>query len=82
MLNHLYNSGLTLPADDAGILENLLTFNQTEFFERDPIYSSMGESGFIYVPTACRDGQKCRLHISFHGCSQYRYTRPSSYFSC
>ncbi len=80
MLNHSYG-GLTLPADNSGNLTNLLTFNQAEFFSRDPIYSSMGKSGFIYVPTACRNGDRCRLHIFFHGCTVYRYRKPSSHFS-
>jgi len=31
---------------------------------------SMQSNGYIYVPKACADGLKCKLHISFHGCSQ------------
>ena len=31
---------------------------------------AMGETGYVYVPPACRDGQACRLHIAFHGCMQ------------
>ncbi|KAG4076732.1 hypothetical protein HA402_002019 [Bradysia odoriphaga] len=69
MLNHLYG-GLTLPADDAGNLTNLLTFDQSEFFAQHPFLSSMSTSGFIYVPTACRNGEGSRLHIMFHGCNQ------------
>lgn len=72
MLNFLYN-GLTLPLDSAGNLANLLTFDQAEFFALDPILSSMARSGFVYVPTACQTGARCRLHISFHGCMQSRY---------
>lgn len=71
MLNYLYG-GLTSPADTAGIIGNLLNFDQAEFFALDPSVSSMSRSGFVYVPTACRGGARCRLHISFHGCMQSR----------
>lgn len=71
MLNYLYG-GLTSPADTAGNLANLLTFDQAEFFALDPSFSSMSRNGFVYVPTACRGGGRCRLHISFHGCMQSR----------
>ncbi len=79
MLNHLYGGGLTLPADDAGNPNNLLTYDQSEFFPEHPWYASMSTSGYIYVPTECSNGVKCRFHIIFHGCNQNRYGRPSSY---
>lgn len=72
MLNYLYG-GLTSPADNAGNIGNLLNFDQAEFFALDPSLSSMSRSGFVYVPTACRNNARCRLHISFHGCMQSRY---------
>mgnify|MGYP006159085413 CR=1 FL=1 len=33
--------------------------------------SSLGETGFLYVPQSCGKGSSCTLHISFHGCKQY-----------
>lgn len=33
--------------------------------------SSLGETGFLYVPQSCAKGSSCTLHISFHGCKQY-----------
>jgi len=69
MLNFLYG-GLTQPADTAGNMGNLLNFDQAEFFAADPSFSSMSRNGFVYVPTFCRNGGRCRLHISFHGCMQ------------
>lgn len=82
MLNYLYN-GLTSPPDNAGNLANLLNFDQAEFFALDPLVSSMSRSGFIYVPTACRSGTRCRLHISFHGCMQSRLVLLECfYFVC
>lgn len=47
---------------------NLQTFNQKPYIYRS--LSSIGDTGYIYVPTACRSGASCRLHVSFHGCEQ------------
>lgn len=40
---------------------------------------AMGETGYVYVPPACRDGQACRLHIAFHGCMQSATTIGRSF---
>lgn len=34
----------------------------------DPARSGMLDHGYVYIPEACAGGQKCRLHIAFHGC--------------
>ena len=31
---------------------------------------AMGDTGYVYVPQSCKDGELCRLHIAFHGCMQ------------
>jgi poly(3-hydroxybutyrate) depolymerase len=31
----------------------------------------LAETGYLYVPQSCSKGQKCQLHVSFHGCKQY-----------
>lgn len=72
MLNYLYGDSLTLPADNAAIPANLITFDQAEFFNWNPSLSAMARDGFVYVPTACQYGAPCRLHIAFHGCLQSR----------
>ncbi|KHD87678.1 MAG: PHB depolymerase [Bdellovibrio sp. ArHS] len=44
---------------------HLIKFNQKDFGdENTPLY---GE-GWVYVPAACAQGAKCRLHIALHGC--------------
>jgi hypothetical protein len=54
---------------------NLLEFDQTEFFNGgSPGQYSMDSTGYVYVPTQCREGAACRLHIAFHGCEQGRGT--------
>lgn len=35
-----------------------------------PAKIAMGDTGYVYVPAACRNGATCRLHIAFHGCQQ------------
>ena len=47
---------------------NLIKFKQTPYIEG--VETSLAEFGYIYVPTACANGETCRLHISFHGCLQ------------
>jgi predicted esterase len=51
------------------IESNLIPFDQTPFFSGKS--TSIGEVGYVYVPTACQSGSiSCHLHISFHGCGQ------------
>jgi len=33
--------------------------------------STLAETGYLYIPKQCKEGLKCQLHISFHGCNQY-----------
>ncbi len=32
--------------------------------------NTLAQTGYLYVPASCADGQSCRLHVSFHGCKQ------------
>jgi len=70
MLNHLYGGNLIQPSDTAAVPSNLITFGQSEFFAFGPGLSSMAATGFVYVPTDCRYGAQCKLHIAYHGCLQ------------
>ncbi len=50
-----------------------LVYNQEEF-GANRWFTSMGSSGFIYVPSGCQDWSKnCKLHITFHWCKQSKY---------
>ena len=62
----------TLSAPVAAKAENLFQFDQTEFFTGDGKPICLDDTGYIYIPTACAAGgtTPCRLHMSFHGCSQ------------
>ena len=51
----------------------LMEYNQAEFFNDLPSVVSMDSTGYVYVPSACKNGSKqCRLHLAFHGCLQGR----------
>merc|ERR1711974_452267 len=51
--------------------ENLFAFNQGAYTPGiSPASISMDETGFVYVPTSCQNGEECKLHICFHGCEQ------------
>jgi hypothetical protein len=56
--------------------ENLVSFDQTEFFDKSDDRVSLHAVGWLYVPTRCADGAPagahCRLHVAFHGCEQYQ----------
>jgi len=47
---------------------NLKSFSQTAYIPDKT--SSLGDTGYIYVPTTCQNGAECHLHIAFHGCEQ------------
>ncbi|NMG35836.1 poly(3-hydroxybutyrate) depolymerase [Azoarcus sp. TTM-91] len=32
--------------------------------------SGLDDSGWLYLPDACRAGERCRVHIALHGCRQ------------
>ncbi|XP_068133733.1 poly(3-hydroxybutyrate) depolymerase-like isoform X3 [Hyperolius riggenbachi] len=71
-LNHLYG-GLSKPSSSSGQTGQLNLFDQSEYFNLAPASTyGMDTAGYIYVPTACQNGARCRLHIAFHGCLQGR----------
>lgn len=48
---------------------NFIQFDQTDFYSGTG--TSIDTTGYIYIPTACASGTtQCKLHMSFHGCSQ------------
>ncbi|MCW8107939.1 polyhydroxybutyrate depolymerase [Alteromonas ponticola] len=47
----------------------LLAFNQHALAGESA--KTMADTGYIYIPQSCADGNLCKVHISFHGCNQY-----------
>jgi hypothetical protein len=67
-LEQVYGKSLNPPKE---VSANLFKFDQTPFFVQNNL-TSIGDVGYVYIPTACQGGSAafCRLHISFHGCQQ------------
>jgi poly(3-hydroxybutyrate) depolymerase len=65
ILEHIYGS-LTPPAEsDIAMLDSLDLSELTSLSS-----TSIADEAFIFVPQSCKDGESCKLHISFHGCNQ------------
>jgi poly(3-hydroxybutyrate) depolymerase len=47
----------------------IIEFRQNEFSPK-PEAISMADTGYVYVPKACAEGQPCKLHVAIHGCNQ------------
>src|SRR5690606_20885867 len=45
----------------------LRAFDARPYAEGDP---PGADTGYVYVPAACGNGERCGLHIAFHGCQQ------------
>ncbi|KAG2392078.1 hypothetical protein C9374_013563 [Naegleria lovaniensis] len=48
--------------------------NNFHLFSQSNAYSatSFDDYGYIYIPTGCKNGDACRVHVAFHGCLQGR----------
>jgi len=55
----------TLKPATTQVSTNLLRFDQGKFTASG---DSLGDVGYVYVPTSCQQGTQCRVHIAFHGC--------------
>lgn len=57
------------PFDQAAIFSSFDEMPKTTL-----LYSSMAETGYVYIPESCKTagehGGKCGLHVAFHGCLQ------------
>jgi poly(3-hydroxybutyrate) depolymerase len=51
----------------------IVTFGQAEFvptWRRWWAMSSLGPTGYAFVPSQCENNTKCRVHVAQHGCQQ------------
>lgn len=69
ILQHIY--GALRPGtlgEPGGRLER---FDQKRYTGRHiPGALSLGDEGYVFVPSACEQGAACRVHIALHGCMQ------------
>ena len=49
----------------------LQTFDQDEFVAGNATAWGMAREAYAYVPADCAEGERCRVHVAFHGCLQY-----------
>jgi poly(3-hydroxybutyrate) depolymerase len=68
LLQHLY--GRLQPGAGDGRAGRFVAFELGEFTDGDPRRSGLAETGYLYVPAACAEGARCRVHVAFHGCLQ------------
>jgi poly(3-hydroxybutyrate) depolymerase len=70
LLQHIY--GVLKPKSRGALSGRVSSFSQREFTRpASPASYSMADAGYVYVPQACEDGERCRVHIALHGCLQY-----------
>jgi hypothetical protein len=58
----------------------VLPFRQSEF-HADPESIGLDETGYVYVPASCAAGERCRVHVAFHGCLQNARTVGDGYYA-
>jgi poly(3-hydroxybutyrate) depolymerase len=68
MLEHFYGT-LNARVPLAQLRGRFIQFDQTEF-TRAAGARYMNTEGFMYVPPSCEAGERCRVHVAFHGCHQ------------
>ena len=52
-----------------------IEFDQRGYIPQTGFFSylwgtGLDKTGWLYVPPACEAGERCRLHVVFHGCKQ------------
>lgn len=61
----------TDPLDgDSVVPGELRRFDQQSLVGADDASPQLADDGYLYVPKACADGERCGLLIAFHGCEQ------------
>jgi poly(3-hydroxybutyrate) depolymerase len=69
LLQHIY--GALKPPNRGRLNGTMQRFDQSVYSRPDhPGTLSLGDSGFVFVPKGCADGEACRVHVALHGCKQ------------
>ena len=69
ILQHIY--GALRPGTIGPLGGSIRSFDQNRY-TGDHIADalSMGDEGYVFVPSACEQGDACRVHVVLHGCQQ------------
>ncbi len=66
---------MSISARGTMVPSNLIALNQAAylpvgFMFLDPAVAGLQRIAYAYVPTRCRNGKSCPVHVVFHGCQQ------------
>jgi predicted peptidase len=67
VLKHIYGN---LKPPVQAIEKNLKNSSQKKYTRVAPENISLADQAYAYIPTACEQGAKCKLHVVLHGCKQ------------
>lgn len=68
LLQHLYGR---LSPPEAGQMDGrIVEFDQRPFVDGSVRQSGLADRGFLFLPRSCERGERCRVHVAFHGCRQ------------
>jgi hypothetical protein len=68
MLQFIYNNSLSRPmSSNPQGSAKLIAFDQELYGGK--AFDGLASTGFVYIPDACKKGNRCRLHIALHGCT-------------
>jgi poly(3-hydroxybutyrate) depolymerase len=65
-LEHIYGPLAPRAASPTG---DFLAIAQGDFVV-SPASHSLADTGYAYVPKSCAAGERCKIHVAFHGCKQ------------
>ena len=68
ILSHIYGD---LRPKSETLSGKFIEFAQSEFVpDGKTAINGLRDTGLVYVPTACAEGETCSLHVVLHGCEQ------------
>jgi poly(3-hydroxybutyrate) depolymerase len=69
ILQHIY--GALRPGTLGPLSGTIRSFDQNRYTGRHIADAlSMGDEGYVFVPSECEQGAACRVHVALHGCKQ------------
>lgn len=69
ILQHVY--GRLNPPNPGQLAGSLMQFDQSIYTKpQRPAALSLGDTGYVFVPRDCEQGERCRVHVALHGCKQ------------
>lgn len=67
-LTHIYGP-LAPRATPTTLSGSFVAIPQGKFVD-SPAAHSLADTAYAYVPRACASGERCKVHVAFHGCKQ------------